>query len=362
MLDGFETAADDAIRDRLLATGPHPSPTDDSVAAAARATRLARDTHFGSCLVLLLSGGASAMLAAPAPGLTLEDKIAATREMLAAGLPIDAINTVRKHLSAVKGGWLAAGAAACCTLAISDVIGPAEDDLSVIGSGPGVPDPSTYADAVRALRAGGVWDAMPGAVRTRLQAGEQGLVPETPKPGDPRLARASGFVIGSRQDAMSGAAAAAARLGYHVTVHAAPTLGDARLAGPAVVARAFEAAAGGGPTCVISSGETTVHVRGPGRGGRNQELALAAVRTLGRAPRDAVLVSLGTDGVDGPTDAAGALVDRRTLARAEGIGLASPESVLEANDSHAFFDALGDLLRTGPTGTNVGDLQIVLVA
>ncbi|MBI2221160.1 MAG: DUF4147 domain-containing protein [Acidobacteria bacterium] len=362
MLDGFAPAAPANVRDVVLATGPHPLPGEDSVATARAALDLASRVDAASCLVLLLSGGASAIMAMPADGLTLAEKIAVNQAMLARGVPIAEMNAVRKHLSAVKGGWLAVRARACCTLAISDVIGAAEDDPSVIGSGPGVADRSTFADAVRALRAHGLWDEVPAAVRARLSKGERGEVSETPKPGEPRMAGASAFVIGSRRDAMEGARAVAETLGYRAVVIDEPTLGEARRAGPALVARALawgREDAGMRPTCVISSGETTVHVRGSGRGGRNQELALAAVSALAESPWPVVLVSVGTDGVDGPTDAAGAIATADSLARAAALGAPSVAAALDANDSHSYFDRLGDLVRTGPTGTNVGDLQIV---
>jgi hydroxypyruvate reductase len=281
------------------------------------------------------------MLALPANGVSLDDKIAAVKLMLARGMPIEEMNAVRKHLSAVKGGWLAARARSCCTLAISDVIGPAEDDLSVIGSGPGVADASSFADAVRALRARGLWDAIPASVREHLALGVEGKRPETPKPGDRRLAHARGFVIGSRRDAMNGARAAATRLGYRAVAFAEPTLGEAKLAGPSVVRRARRIFEEGDRLCVISSGETTVHVTGPGRGGRNQELALAALPALAEEGRSAVLISIGSDGVDGPTDGAGAIADERSLSRASALGLPRVDDVLR--------------------GTNVGDLQVILV-
>jgi hydroxypyruvate reductase len=345
----------------VFASGPHPTPTDESCRTSSRALELAAQVGEGSCLVLLISGGASAMLALPAAGLSLDDKIRTAKLMLARGLPIEEMNAVRKHLSAVKGGWLAARARACCTLAISDVIGPAEDDLSVIGSGPGVPDASTYEDAVGALQRHALWDAVAPSVRTHLLRGLEGTAPETPKPGDPRLSNAAGFVIGSRRDAMRGASDAASRLGYKVVVIDEPTLGEAKVAGPAIIERARERAAGNIPACIISSGETTVHVTGKGRGGRNQELAAAAIPALAGIGRPAVLVSLGTDGVDGPTDAAGAISDERSLLRATARGVLRIDELLRENDAYTLFDALGDLIRTGPTGTNVGDLQIVLL-
>lgn len=195
----------------------------------------------------------------------------------------------------------------------------------------------------------------------RLERGAAGEFPETPKPGDPRLARASTSIIGGRRAAMNGAAAAASARGYHVVVVDPPVVGEARAAARTSVAAAI-AAAVARPACVIASGETTVRVTGSGRGGRNQEFALAAATALAGHSGVAMVASVGTDGVDGPTDAAGAVADDTTLRRAAALGLPSPERTLAANDSHPFFAALGDLVRTGPTGTNVGDLQLFLLA
>jgi glycerate 2-kinase len=361
MLEAFTSWAGSRLGDVVLSTGAHPVPDERSVTAARRAIGLAMQTDARTCLVLLISGGASAMLVLPAEGLTLADKIAASRALLAAGLPIGEMNCVRKHLSAIKGGWLAAPAMACCTLAISDVIGSHEDDPSVIGSGPGVADSSTFAEASAILRERNLWEQLPRAVRTRIERGNRGEVDETPKPGDPRLARSSAFVVGSRRDAMAAARDAAAALGYVPVVIEEPVLGQARDAGPAVLARAARLVGPAGRLCVISSGETTVTVRGGGRGGRNQELALAAIPALAAVERSMVLASVGTDGLDGPTDAAGAFADPTSAARASAASL-SIDGALAANDSYVFFDRLGDLVRTGPSGTNVGDLQVILAA
>ena len=310
-------------------------------------------------LLVLLSGGASALMAAPAEGLTLDDKRQTTDTLLRAGADIHALNTVRKHLSRIKGGRLAACAPGRCrTLAISDVVG---DDLSFIASGPTVPDPTTFEDALGVLRRFGDVDAYPPPVVAHLTRGVSGKLPETPKPGDPRLARAVSVVIGGRRDAMIGAASLARTLGYHVVVRDAPVVGEARTAAHSHV-RDVEAAARAAerPLCVVSSGETTVRVLGSGRGGRNQEFALAAA-ALVSSSGSVVAASVGTDGIDGPTDAAGAVVDSTTLARARASGL-DPSDFLRDNNAYAFFAGLGDLIRTGPTGTNVGDLQVFLVA
>ena len=336
----------------------HPLPDDRSVAAARRAMEIAESVPESGCLLILLSGGASALLAAPAHGLTIDDKRHTIETMMHAGADITELNTVRKHLSRVKGGRLAAGCrGTTVTLAVSDVIG---DDVSVIGSGPGVPDETTWADADAALeRRGGA--AHVDAVRQMVRDGLAGRVPDTPKAGDPRLARAAGLVIGSRLDALTAAREAAAARGYRAIVFDAPVRGEARESALTWYASASGAARrAGGRVCVISAGETTVRVTGSGTGGRNQEFALALARAVSEAAHDTLVASIGTDGIDGPTDAAGAFVDRTTMMRAAQRGLRDPASYLEQNDSYTFFTALDDVIRTGRTDTNVGDLQILL--
>ena len=363
MLRAFEDAHAPQIRSRVIASpdrgAGHPEPNDVSVACGRRALTLASDAYRArELLVVLLSGGASALLAAPADGLTLEDKVDATRVLLRSGLPIAAMNGVRKHLSAIKGGRLAARAGWCVTFAISDVHSPVEDDPAVIGSGPTVADPSTFAGAMRALSEAGVLAQMPDAVREYLTRGAAGNREETIKPGDPRLARNEFFIAGTRHDAMDAVVEEARARGYRVARIDAPTLGEARDAARAFAADARQRAGGSSsPVCVVASGETTVRVgRSAGVGGRNQEFALAAAEHLASFDVCA-LASVGTDGIDGPTNAAGAIVDSTTIARAAALGLDADEA-LAAHDSHPFFDALGDLVVTGPTGTNVGDVQI----
>lgn len=337
--------------------GGHPLPTPGSAAAGAAALELAFSVPEGDGLALLLSGGASALMVVPAPGLDLAAKIEAMRQLLASGASIHDINTVRRHLSALKGGWLALRAPATVTLAISDVVG---DDPATIGSGPGVADPTTFEDAWHVVERYALADRLPPAVIEHLRRGTRGEAMETPKPGDPRLAHAMFSLLGSRIDAMEGARREAEARGYEVVVRPEPVVGEARAAGRALVDEALSLA-GGAPRCLIASGETTVRVRGHGRGGRNQELALAAAVELARSGMQAVLASVNTDGIDGPTDAAGAVADETTLARARERGLPDARRYLDENDSFAFFEALGDLVRTGPTGTNVGDLQVLLV-
>jgi hydroxypyruvate reductase len=260
----------------------------------------------------------------------------------------------------IKGGRLGAAAGTSVTLALSDVHAPVEDDPSAIGSGPTVADPTTFADAIRWVEQAAV--EMPASVLARLRRGHDGQAEETIKPGDARLKDATFMVIGNRRTALDAAKQEAVRAGYEVIVIEGATGGEARSAAAVFTGTARRAAAAGSrPLCVIAAGETTVHVVGGGRGGRNQEFALAAAQSVASLGRAALLASVGTDGIDGPTDAAGAIVDSSTLARAERAGVDWRAS-LATNDAYAFFEPLGDLVVLGPTGTNVGDLQVLLIA
>ena len=379
MLSAFADAIDAPVR-TYLGVGPrraaddptlppgtiwfdagHPFPDEGSVSGAKRALDMASSTRRDDVLVVLLSGGGSALMTLPANGLTLQDKRATARTLMEAGADIHELNTVRKHLSAIKGGQLAAAAhGRVLTLAISDVVG---DDLSVIASGPTVADDSTFADALAVIDRRGGRDAYPSAVVHRLRDGASGAIADTPATGDARLSRASARVIGAQRGAIEGARHAAASLGYHVQIVAEPVTGEARVAGKAHIDRCARAIASQPrPICVLASGETTVTVSGSGKGGRNQEFAFAmaqAIRSLG--PHVAA-ASIGTDGIDGPTDAAGALVDPTTFDRARASGMANPDLFLKENNTYIFFDRLGDLIRTGPTSTNVGDVQVILIA
>ena len=345
-------------------TGGHPLPDRGSLDAGHEALRCAAEMSPSGCLVVLLSGGASALLAVPLVGVTLGEKVDATRLLLAAGVPIHELNCVRKHLSAIKGGRLARVAAGrVLTLAISDVVWPVEDDPAVIGSGPTVVDRTTFAEATAIVGRPELRDLVPPRVIDVLERGREGHLPETLKTRGTPVFSTMYRVIGSRRQAMEGAMSAARGLGYEVTLLERPVVGEARVAGadhPGRVAAATRPLLG--PGCVVSSGETTVTVCGRGRGGRNQELALAAASEMSRLGTAAVLASVGTDGADGPTDAAGALADSSTPARAQSLGLAPAATYLAENDTYAYFDRLGDLIRTGPTGTNVGDLQVVVTA
>jgi glycerate 2-kinase len=375
MAAAFATIAGDRIRDGIVigthlppgVTLPkdlewipsgHPLPDERSVAAGRRALEVARQTNPDETLVVLLSGGASALMAVPAADLTLEDKRTAVNALLKCGADITALNTIRKHLSAVKGGRLASAASGpTVCLAISDVVG---DDPSVIGSGPTVPDPSTYRDAWKYVERFGVEHLLTPAAKAWLRAGAEGKLQETPKAGDARFERSVTRVIGGRFNAMTGAAGTARALGYEVALIEDPIIGDARTMGPVLLARARALASGKlRPIAVIASGETTVKVVGKGKGGRNQEMALSVARILADESDEIAMASIGTDGIDGPTDAAGAHADTTTLQRAQQHSL-DPDAYLADNDAYAFFQRLNDLIITGPSATNVGDIQVVL--
>lgn len=343
----------------------HPLPNEESVLAGRKVLDLARHVARDERLVVLLSGGASAGLSVPVPGLTLREKIEATQSLLRGGVAIDAVNCVRKHLSVLKGGWLgAAVSGSVVTLAISDVVAPVADDPTVIGSGLTAGDPTTFADALEVVNAPAVRTRFPETARRILEEGLCGKREETPKPDDKRLKHSKFRVIGSRLDALRSAAQEAVNLGYYVITIPDPVVGEARFAGAGylnhVLGLTRQSGKLLGPVCVLSAGETTVEVAGSGHGGRNQEFVLAAAQMLSGWSHDTVLASIGTDGIDGPTDAAGAMVDTTTLQRARERGLAAPGHYLDRNDSYAFFDHLGDLVRLGPTQTNVGDLQVLL--
>lgn len=336
--------------------GAHPVPDERSVQAAMRALEIASAVrNSGEELLVLLSGGASSMLAAPGERISLQDKRSVTESILRAGADIRQMNCVRKHLSAIKGGRLAIASGRCRTLAISDVHVPA-DDPGTIGSGPTVADETTYAEALQILDELRI--TVPRGVREHLERGAAGEIEETPKPGDGRLTASTFQVVANRRLAMDAAAREAVQRGYTVDVVDPPTGGEARLTGRRFAAAAL-AAPVGPPMCVIGSGETTVTVRGEGRGGRNQEFVLGAAAVLAEAPGLAVIGSAGTDGIDGPTDAAGGLASSTTLSRLRALGF-DVDDVLARNDACPALERLGDLIMWGPTLTNVGDVHVVL--
>lgn len=345
-----------------LATAGHPHPDSAGEAAGRRIMELARSCDERTLLLLLVSGGGSALFSVPAEGTTLDEKRITAQLLMRAGADIHELNTVRKHLSAVKGGLLArlAFPAPVISLMISDVPGDRPD---VIASGPAVPDPTTFDDAWAVLERFNVANKVPEAVRLRLEQGRVGSPDETPKPGDPLFDRVETVIAARNGDALSAAATAARLLGFETTIRGETVAGEAREAGRRLAREALRTCSdlqAGQRACLLSGGETTVTVCGSGRGGRNQELALAFALEIAGTPGISLL-SAGTDGIDGPTDAAGAVVDGDTVGLARRAGL-DPEAHLAANDAYPLLDRCGALLRCGPTGTNVMDLQFILIA
>ena len=346
---------------RVLRAG-HPVPDAGSFRAGREVLRFVDSASRTDRLLFLISGGGSALLEHPVPPLTPAELRSAARRLLASGAPIQAMNTIRRHLSAVKGGRLAAATRpeGFLTLAISDVVGDTPWDVA---SGPTVPDPSTFRSACEVARRYQLWDRLPRGVRRLLRSGAAGQIPETPKPGAP-LFRVGEFAFAAtNRDAIRGAAAAARKKGFRPWVLSDRVVGSTvemgRLHGEVLAALARSRSARARPVCLLSAGETTVVLgRSHGRGGRNQEFALAAAAPLAGV-RSVELLSIGTDGVDGPTDAAGGQVYGGTVrrARAAGIDIAS---VLERHDAYPALVRIGGLVRTGPTGTNVMDLHVGL--
>ena len=345
----------------LLAAG-HPVPDENGQEGAERIGQLVAKAGQNDLVVCLMSGGGSALLPSPSEGLSLTDKQETIQVLLSCGASIHEINTIRKHLSRIKGGQLAMSAhpASVVALVLSDVVG---DDLDVIASGPTVPDPSTFQDCLDILSKYRIADHLPEAINRHLVRGAQGIIKETPKPGHPAFAKTEHFIIGNNFQALDSARLYAESLGYNTLLLTSLLTGETRHAAHFHAAIIRELTQTGHPArlpaCLLSGGETTVTLTGSGKGGRNQEFALAsaiALQDLGPL----VNLSAGTDGADGPTDAAGAIMDSTTLARANAKGL-EPDVYLRNNDSYHFFQALGDLFVTGPTRTNVMDIRIALV-
>lgn len=340
----------------------HPVPDQQGIDGARRIAALADSCGARDLVFCLISGGASALTPLPAPPITLEEKQAATKLLLACGATIHEINSVRKHISDIKGGQLArlAAPATVVALMLSDVIG---DSLDVIGSGPTAPDMSTFASAWAVFEKYGIAGRLPAAVSDRFRAGMAGEIAETPKSGDACFRKTQNLIVGSNRLAVDAAAKRARELGYKTVVLSTLIEGETKDVAAMHAAIARETLLSGRPAkpsvCLISGGETTVTIRGEGLGGRNQEFALAAALALDGIA-GVVAFSGGTDGTDGPTDAAGAIADGATVARAQVLGR-NPAAALAANDSYRFFEALGDLVKTGPTGTNVMDVRLMLV-
>ena len=340
----------------------HPVPDDAGIAGAQAVLDHVKGLGPEDLALVLISGGGSALTPAPVDGITLAEKQALTKALLACGADIREMNTLRKHISRIKGGQLARAAAPArvFTLILSDIVG---DPLDAIASGPTVPDPRTYADALGILDKYRIRQEIPASIRTHLEAGAAGRVPETPKPDDPLFTRVKSVMVASNIQALEAAKAEAQRLGFQAVILSSFIEGETREIARMHAALALEARASGNPmkppVCLITGGETTVTLKGKGKGGRNQEFALAAALDIAGLP-DVVVLSAGTDGTDGPTDAAGALADGETVRRAMALGL-KPRAALNGNDAYPFFERLGDLVITGPTRTNVMDVRLVLV-
>ena len=337
----------------------HPIPDERGVAATVEMLDALADLVERDVVIVLLSGGGSALLVAPAPGITLLDKQETTGALLACGATIDEVNSVRKRLSRVKGGQLARACqpAHVVTLALSDVIG---DPPDVIASGPTAPDTSTFASALAVVDRYEMRDRIPASAMERLERGVHGEIAETPDAADSAFAHSSLRVIGSNSTALDAAATEARAQGYDARIMTSSLCGEARDVATAVSSLAEEARGRSAPTALIFGGETTVTLGDhPGRGGRNQELAISAALSIAGSD-DIVLMSIGTDGTDGPTDAAGGIVDGATVARAEALGLSAADH-LTRHDAYPLLERTGDLIRTGPTGTNVMDIVVALV-
>ena len=337
----------------------HPIPSELGVKAASRILEYAGEVGEKTLTIFLLSGGASALLPMPADPLTLQDKIEVTKLLLASGANIDEVNAVRKHISGIKGGLLGKKLSKgfVISLIISDVVG---DKLETIGSGPTAPDPTTFRDVYEILNKYGLWNKIPEAVRSRIMLGLDGKVEETPKPGDPIFKRIMNLIVAGVGDACRAAERYLRSRGYRSMILTRFMEGEAKEIGVFSAGLLRQLSERRGRYAIIMGGETTVTVKGKGIGGRNQELALSASIKL-RDLRNCCLVSIGTDGVDGPTDAAGAIVDGETYRDALRLGL-NPVEFLTENDSNTFFKLVRGLITTGYTGTNVGDVVLLLKA
>jgi hydroxypyruvate reductase len=340
----------------------HPVPDKRGVQGTEEILSLVENAGERDLIICLISGGGSALLIAPVEEISLEDKQNATKLLLACGATIHEINTVRKHLSRAKGGRFAqmANPATITSLILSDVVG---DDLDVIASGPTVPDSSTFEDAEQILKGYGIWDQLASSVRNHIGKGSSGQIEDTPKSDNPAFLKCSQVLVGTNLHALKAAGEAAESLGYRPLILSSKVEGEAREVAKFYTAIAKEILESDYPTeppvCVLAGGETTVTLRGDGRGGRNQEFALAAALAI-EGCDDVIVLSGGTDGTDGPTDAAGAIADGTTVARARENGM-NPKDFLQRNDSYNFFQKLDDLVITGPTRTNVMDLYMLMV-
>ena len=340
----------------------HPLPDRKGYEGAKKIQRLLKESGQEDLVIFLLSGGGSALLPFPADRIDLKEKQEVTQLLLDCGAGIREINTIRKHISRIKGGWLAKWAypSAVIGLILSDVVG---DQMDVIGSGPTVPDPSTFEEAWEILKKYDLVNEIAPSILRHLQAGKEGKAEETPKPGEVVFERVTNNLIGSNILALLAAGKEATSLGLNTLILSSLVEGETREAARFHTAIAKEVISSGNPVskpaCILSGGETTVTIKGKGLGGRNQEFVLAGALEISGVEK-VVLLSGGTDGTDGPTDATGAVADNTTLQRGKSMGL-DPKSYLDQNNAYPFFEKLGDLLITGPTHTNVMDMRIILV-
>jgi glycerate-2-kinase len=339
----------------------HPIPDEAGVEGTRRMLKIAEQAKEDDLIICLISGGGSSLMPLPRGKISIADKKKITNALLKCGATINEINTVRKHISDFKGGWLAKKAypATILNLILSDVVG---DPLDFIASGPTVPDSTTFSDAIKVLKKYRLWSKAPASIRKVLSDGEKGLIPETPKANDEAFKRVYNVVVGNNRLASLTAQKYLKSEGLNTLLLTSTLEGEARHVGIMLASIVHEVSVSGNPVPkpagIIAGGETTVTVTGKGLGGRNQEIALAAAQKLNDM-NGVVVASLSTDGVDGPTDAAGAIADGKTLVRAAKMGL-TPEEYLAENDSYHFFSKLGDLIFTGPTGTNVNDVSVIV--
>ena len=348
-------------RTEIIEAG-HPVPDQKGFEGAKKIQSLLKESGPEDLVIFLLSGGGSALLPLPVDGITLEEKQKITQLLLDSGADIKEINTIRKHISQIKGGWLAKWASPSTVIGfiLSDVVG---DPLEVIASGPTVPDTSTFEEAWEILKKYDLIENTSPAIRSHLMLGKEGKIEETPKPGDVTFEKVHHILIGSNILALRAAEKEASSYGLHTLILSSSIVGETREAARFHSAIAREVISSGNPisrpACIISGGETTVTIKGNGLGGRNQEFALAGAIEISGIEK-VVLLSAGTDGTDGPTDASGAIADYTTISRARSMDL-DAKAYLENNDAYPFFKILGDLIITGPTHTNVMDVRILLI-
>lgn len=347
---------------RILEAG-HPLPDENGLNGAREIARLVEAAGEKDLIIFLISGGGSALLPLPADGVGFDEKQSMTKQLLECGADIKEVNTIRKHISKVKGGQLArlAYPATIVSLILSDVVG---DRLDTIASGPTVPDNTTFKEAFEIIRKYNLTDKIPASIRNRIESGVKGNIEDTPKFGDRIFEKTHNLIIGSNLIALEAIEKKARTLGYHTLILSSSIEGEAREVAKVLAAIALEIRSSKHPiqppACIVSGGETTVTIKGKGKGGRNQELCLGAATALAGTD-NVVLLSAGTDGTDGPTDAAGGVIDGRTVEKAKKAGI-NPYEALNNNDSYNFLQGVGDLLVTGPTNTNVMDVQIILTA